>query len=629
MLLVRRVLLAIGVAAAAWGVAVPLTGGFVFWLGSIRVSSRNPDGPALVAIVTLLGAAALLLVRSARATWRAEWIWWGSAVRPLTRPCRFLLIPAVAVAVVCACFDVAQWLRAPPFWVDEEMIAINLRDRSLADLTGPLWLGQSAPLAWLLVQRLVLLALGSGDLTLRMIPLLFGLGTVAVAVWVGTRWLHPVAAAALVLLCAFGKWLSFFRLEMKHYSADACFALLVPALAAWALEGDERDEERRWKIWWLTATVAQLFSNGGLLVTPMCAAILTWLLLRSRGTQSAMRFAVWGLIWVVAAAANYGLSLQYTHRSTYLRGYWAGALPPESAGIFERFAWTTRRLDDLASDPAGASLAIGFWTFAILGFAFGRKRPLALLFASVPFSTFVFGFMGIVPLSGRLSLWMVPALYAGIALLLDAGVTQTAAAWRTHRRVRLAAGLSAVIASLAVGADILAEGKPVLEFAARRSNHGLDDRAAAKWVMDRRRPGDAIVTTRLGWPALWWYGRIPLGQPRPRGQLTDGSIMYEAVHERARPDCGALTRDALNGRARVLLHVGFPDMPDGFYELMLRQLSPFGRVTELREFANFSRTAIVTLDESETNGAVGESGPRDAHPGELTGCVTFRAARRW
>jgi len=70
-------------------------------------------------------------------------------------------------------------------------------------------------------------------------------------------------------------------------------------------------------------------------------------------------------------------------------------------------------------------------------------------------------------------------------------------------------------------------------------------------------------------------------------------------------------------------------MPDGFYELMLRQLSPFGRVTELGVFANFSRTAIVTLDESETNGAVGESGPRDAHPGELTGCVTFRAARRW
>ena len=140
-------LLAIGAVAAAWAGAVFMTGGFLFWLGSLRVSSRSPDGAARVAIVTLLGAATLLLVRSARATWRAEWTWWGSAISPLIRRCRFLLIPAVAVAVVCACFDVAQWLRAPPFWVDEEMLAINLRDRPLADLTGPLWLGQSAPLA--------------------------------------------------------------------------------------------------------------------------------------------------------------------------------------------------------------------------------------------------------------------------------------------------------------------------------------------------------------------------------------------------------------------------------------------------------------------------------------------------
>ena len=39
-------------------------------------------------------------------------------------------------------------------WVDEEMIALNLRDRGWLDLAGPLWLGQTAPLGWLALQRL-------------------------------------------------------------------------------------------------------------------------------------------------------------------------------------------------------------------------------------------------------------------------------------------------------------------------------------------------------------------------------------------------------------------------------------------------------------------------------------------
>jgi hypothetical protein len=626
LLSLRRLLLAISFAAAAWWVAVALAGGFVLRLGSVRISSRNQDGPAILTIAALVGALALLFAPSARTRWRDEWNWWRSRLERGARPIRFLLIPAVGIAIIAACFDLAQWWRAAPFWVDEEMIAINLRDRSLADLAGPLWLGQSAPLAWLLLQRVVILSLGPADVTLRLVPVLFGVATYAVAVWIGRRWMNPVGAALLVLLCALGKWLSFFRFEMKHYSADAFFALLLPALAAWAIEGDERRQEQRWRTWWVVAALAQLFSNGGLLVTPICALIVTWIILRARGARRALRFGASGLIWVVAAAVNYALSLQYTHHSKFLRGYWADALPLEGTGLFDRLAWAVHRFDDLARDPAGTSLVTAFWVCAIAGFIFSRSRSLGLLLASVPFSTVVLGVLGLVPLSGRISLWMVPALYAGIALLFDAASAHVVDGWRARRWASLIVGMGASLASVWVGADIVAQGKPALEFAARQSNHGLDDRTAVKWVMDRRQPPDAIVTTHLGWPALWWYGGISLGQPRPRGQLPDGGVMYEAVHERARPDCGELTRDALKGRRRVLVHVGFPDVADGFYELLLRQLAPFGTLVDVGKFADFSRTAVVTLHEPETIDSIGEPGMSST---ELTGCVTFRAARRW
>src|SRR5918993_380708 len=178
---------------------------------------------------------------------------------------RWLFLPALAIAVLAAGLDVAQWTRAVPLWVDEEMIAINLRDRPLLELPGGLWLAQSAPLAWLMAQRVVLVTLGSSEMVLRLVALLFGMATLGAALWIGRRWLHPVSASLLVLVCALAQWLSHYRFEVKHYSADAFWALLLPALAAWAIEDDEDREdgalrrkiEWRWTRWWAVAALGR------------------------------------------------------------------------------------------------------------------------------------------------------------------------------------------------------------------------------------------------------------------------------------------------------------------------------------------------------------------------------------
>jgi len=127
---------------------------------------------------------------------------------------------------------------------------------------------------------------------------------------------------------------------------------------------------------------------------------------------------------------------------------------------------------------------------------------------------------------------------------------------------------------------------------------------------------------------MWWYGEISLAQRTPRGELPDGSVMYEIQHERERTDCADQIRTILRGHRRVLVHVGFPDVPDGFYDLALRELSALGSVGEVQEFADFSRTAVVTLDQSAmAGGSLPEPNPAPA--GELSGCLGFRTARRW
>ncbi|MCM3880191.1 MAG: hypothetical protein ND807_08795, partial [Vicinamibacterales bacterium] len=147
-----------------------------------------------------------------------------------------------------------QWYWARPLWLDEEMIALNFRDRSFGELAGPLSMNQAAPLGWLWFQRAILLEFGQGERALRALPVLFGIATLWLAVWAGRRWMQPFGAAILALLCSFGLVISFFPLEAKHYSGDTLFGLLLPVLAVWALEPPTDAtviRSRRMLAWWL------------------------------------------------------------------------------------------------------------------------------------------------------------------------------------------------------------------------------------------------------------------------------------------------------------------------------------------------------------------------------------------
>jgi hypothetical protein len=51
----------------------------------------------------------------------------------------------VCIALAGAAVDTYHWSRAAPLWLDEQMVAVNLRDRSVVNLAGTLSLGQTAP----------------------------------------------------------------------------------------------------------------------------------------------------------------------------------------------------------------------------------------------------------------------------------------------------------------------------------------------------------------------------------------------------------------------------------------------------------------------------------------------------
>ena len=151
-------------------------------------------------------------------------------------------------------------------------------------------------------------------------------------------------------------------------------------------------------------------------------------------------------------------------------------------------------------------------------------------------------------------------------------------------------GLAGLHASVEIfrGAPGLLAGRPA-------SNHELDDRTAVRWLMAQRHPGDAVMTTHFGLPALWWYGDIPIGAPIGGGsRVPDGGAVFELSY-RGRPCEPEQFRDALKDHRRLLVYLGFrfDDVPAGFDELLWLRLQELGSVPVYREFAERSRVIIL------------------------------------
>ena len=637
----RRRLLGLTLCALAWSAILLLDGGFVVSVGSFRVSSRNPRTPLLLALVGLIAAAlvsrrlgvpllpwAVLLARLRRlvallhrAAWqlsiRARQLW--TRVQQLwieagaTAPQAIL----VAVVIAAAVLDFHQLFGAAPLWLDEQMIALNFRDRSFSELGGRLWLEQSAPYGWLVVQRAVLLTLGPGEVALRLVPTLFGILTYLVAFWIARRWLTWPAGLVFVLLCIFGRALGHYRVELKHYSGDAFWALLLPALAVWATDDAAADvRRRRMMIWWMAAAGGLWLANGALLVVPACALLLFATTLRRDGVRVASRHVAWGLVWVTSFALHYAISLRHT---AHLRAYWAAEFPPRGAGWLETLRWFGGRLDGIGTDIGGTDAGLILWLLAALGWLWSARPALGLAFAGVAVSGFVYALLRLVPVYSRFSLWLVPALYAGIVLVIDRAVRSAGAAAHERTRVRWALAVAVAGSVMVFCFDILQRGAGRLHMERPTSNHGVDDRTAVSWLISHRQPGDALIATRLGLPALWWYGGISIGG--------DGSqathAIYTVEHRRSGPGCG-LT-EALKDQRRVLVYVGFPDMPKGFDELLFAELDRMGAISAYREEAALSRAAVVDLGHAGPDAAAFVD--REPRPG-IGGCVAIRPAVR-
>lgn len=487
-----------------------------------------------------------------------------------------------------------RWACALPLWLDEQMIAGSLRGRGFAELAGPLDSYQSAPLGWLWVQRAVIEVFGTGERALRAVPVLFGIGTIVVAWLIARRWLGLPGTVTLVGFCAVNAAMLAYSTQVKHYSADFFWALVLLGLAGWALE--EPRAVRRHTAWWGAAVVGSWLSMGVILITPGLALVLLGTVWRHGGWVAALRNALLGLVWSASFAVHYLLALRQTTGSSYMQSFWSKiGYPPISAGLEATVRWFFERMWVLAEDPlrlmpdgvdgpwlkAVASL---FWLAVLAGIVAATRHRLAfgLLLAAPVLSASLLAAARVVPLVGRLTLWMVPSLFLAVACAFDA-VGRLAA--RTHPGRPTNRAWTPWLTT-ATGLLALAVLLPSVTTAVSStvSTPPVDDRASVAWMQSQHRPGDLTLVVGNAGRALEWYD--PAMKLRPAYTVIAGSLMKSCDPEAFRRLIGNYNRIVAYSGDRIYPH-------RTTYLLVERELARAGQIVQIRHFGGGQSTVYV------------------------------------
>ena len=141
------------------------------------------------------------------------------------------LLPA-ALCAFGAALRLWQYAAGASLWADEANLALNILDRPVGRLLGPLDYRQVAPPGWLLLEKAAVTLFGEGEYALRLLPLLGSLAALPLGWYVARRILAPGLARPLALgLLATGIPFIFYGAQVKPYSTDVALALLLLALA--------------------------------------------------------------------------------------------------------------------------------------------------------------------------------------------------------------------------------------------------------------------------------------------------------------------------------------------------------------------------------------------------------------
>ncbi len=322
-------------------------------------------------------------------------------------------------------------------WTDEAWVALAaLKSTPAAALAA----GQSTPPLYLLTLWALAQVFGGSEVVLRSLSFILGMGTVFLFWLLARKLVRPGAALVGLAAVACSPVMVYFSKELKQYSGDAFFAVLMVLLA-------ERWRSQEGAGGWLALAGCGVlglgFSHTLIFILPVVGAVLWLHLPRARP----WRLPLLGLLWALSFAAYYLMFYRHQVDPT-LVAYWSKDFP-DFSGVVPFLIWLGAALGRYLSYFLGHwgpvwGLPALLFALIILGRQGPRRLPLylggPLLLALAASALHRYPFMAHHG-GSRLMLFSAPMLYLVVAV----GMTAVwAYLWQKRQRL-MALSLAALL----------------------------------------------------------------------------------------------------------------------------------------------------------------------------------------
>lgn len=321
-----------------------------------------------------------------------------------------------AIVALGAFLRVDQYIENRSLWVDEIFLATNIEQRDFAGLMKPLDYDQGSPIGFLWAERLMFQSLGRSEYALRLIPLLVSLAALPLFAWLARRGLRPGATPLALFLFAISPGLIQYSAEVKQYSTDVLWALLLLAMA-WADYGRPLAAGRALALG-LAGALAVWFSHAAVFVLGGIGLVLGFDRLARRDWKSVGLLALPALLWLASFVTVFMLAFSELTENEFLLDYWQDGFMPLPPRSIKDIQWFMNAPLGLLSIPGGfaltgaaaAALLIGLYSL----FASGRRGLAWLGLAPLLLALLASG-LHKYPFAGRLMLFALPVFLLWMA----------------------------------------------------------------------------------------------------------------------------------------------------------------------------------------------------------------------
>ena len=274
-----------------------------------------------------------------------------------------LVLAFVALGVV---LRVGRYLSNYPLWGDEAFLAISFLRRGYLDLLLPLEYGQICPILFLWAELTAVKLFGFSEMSLRLCPLICGVGSVFLFHHVAGRVLKGPAVLMAVAIFAVSIHPIRHSADVKPYASDLLVAL---GLLALAIEWCVSPQRTGW-LWLLVgfAPFALAASYPSVFVAGGSALALTASVWKTRRRGPRIALAAYVLVVATTFAV---LFIGYVHGQRgaslpAIQTYWADSFPPLDSPIRLASWLVTTHAGNMFAYPVGGGLGASSLTLILV-----------------------------------------------------------------------------------------------------------------------------------------------------------------------------------------------------------------------------------------------------------------------